>query len=58
MNLSITTRAVSLNQFSEYYDLGPITKLKWEDYRRDCGYYAFLASPAKSQEKFERTYYN
>ena len=38
--------------------IGPVTNLQWNDFRRDCGYYAYLASPQKAIERFERTYYN
>lgn len=34
-----------------------MTNLQWNDFRRDSGYYAYLASPQKAVDKFERTYY-
>ena len=34
-----------------------MTNLQWNDFRRDCGYYAYVASPQKATEKFERGYY-
>jgi hypothetical protein len=45
-----------LTETGHNHEARPITGLKWTDYRRDCGYGAFVNNPHQAVAKFDRIY--
>lgn len=38
--------------------IGPITGIRWEDYKRDCGFASYVREPQRAVAKFDRLYQN
>ena len=47
-----------LNENSHNHEIRPISKIQWDQYRKDCGYQAYLSNPQLAMQKFDRSYYN
>ena len=47
-----------LTETAHNHEARPITKLTWTDYRRDCGYQAFVNNPHQAVARFDRIYQN
>lgn len=47
-----------LTEAGHNHEARPITELHWDNYRRDCGFNAFMKEPQKAVNRFDRVYQN
>ena len=47
-----------LTDIEHSHEVRPISKLTWDQFRKDCGYNAYLENQQRALAKFDRIYYN